>query len=210
MRERRSFSACAQGMRRPSRSSRRTASSPSPETRSLGSRSRPTTGTTFCIDEANGVFTDTEATTLAGGYDDDDLLGGAGVETFLGGPDDDSVDGNQGADVALLGSGDDSFTWDPGDGSDMVEGSRARHARLQRRRRSEIFDASANGQRLRFFRNLGNIVMDVDGTERVDLRALGGADHHRDERPVEDGRRGVRHRPRHHRGDHRRRSRRTR
>ena len=40
----------------------------------------------------------------------------------------------------------------------------------------EIFDASANGDRLRFFRNLGNIVMDVDGTERVDLRTLGGAD----------------------------------
>ena len=41
---------------------------------------------------------------------------------------------------------------------------------------NEIFDASANGQRLRFTRNLGNIVMDVNGTEKVDLRALGGAD----------------------------------
>ncbi|MGH3078371.1 MAG: hypothetical protein ACRDPZ_09325, partial [Gaiellaceae bacterium] len=74
------------------------------------------------IDEANGVFTDTERTTLAGGGGNDDLRGGGRVETFLGGADDDSVDGNQGADVALLGSGDDSFTWDPGDGSDVVEG----------------------------------------------------------------------------------------
>jgi hypothetical protein len=30
--------------------------------------------------------------------------------------------------------------------------------------------------RLRFTRNLGNIVMDVDDTERVDLRPLGGRD----------------------------------
>ena len=30
------------------------------------------------IDQTNGVFTDTEATTLSGGHDDDDLLGGAG------------------------------------------------------------------------------------------------------------------------------------
>ena len=41
---------------------------------------------------------------------------------------------------------------------------------------SETFDASANGGRLRFFRQQGNIVMDVDDTERVVLHALGGAD----------------------------------
>ena len=32
------------------------------------------------------------------------------------------VDGNRGDDTGLLGAGDDSFTWDPGDGSDKVEG----------------------------------------------------------------------------------------
>jgi hypothetical protein len=41
---------------------------------------------------------------------------------------------------------------------------------------AEAFDASAVAGRLRFTRNLGNIVMDVGTTERVDLRALGGAD----------------------------------
>ena len=40
----------------------------------------------------------------------------------------------------------------------------------------EIFDASANGQRLRFTRNLGNIVMDTDDVEVVDLNALDGSD----------------------------------
>jgi hypothetical protein len=40
----------------------------------------------------------------------------------------------------------------------------------------EIFEASANGGRVLFTRNLGNIVMDLDGVERIDLNALGGAD----------------------------------
>ena len=95
----------------------------------------------------------------------------------LGGSGDDEADGNQGADTAFLGSGADSFTWDPGDGSDRVEGQWGTDTLVfNGSGAAEDFDASANGKRLRFFRNVGNIVMDVDGTERVDLRALGGAD----------------------------------
>ena len=41
---------------------------------------------------------------------------------------------------------------------------------------NENFDVSANGQRVRFFRNLGNITMDTAGVENIDLNALGGAD----------------------------------
>ena len=74
------------------------------------------------IDETSGAFTNTEETFLAGERGDDDLRGGSGAETLVGGSDDDEADGNQGADTAFLGSGDDSFTWDPGDGSDTVEG----------------------------------------------------------------------------------------
>src|SRR3954447_994550 len=36
------------------------------------------------IDETNGVFTDTETTTIDGGEGDDELLGGKGDETFRG------------------------------------------------------------------------------------------------------------------------------
>jgi len=129
------------------------------------------------IDEVNGVFTDVEATTLAGGGGNDDLRGGSRVETFDGGPGNDQVDGNQGNEIAFLGSGDDSFTWDPGDGSDIVEGQDGSDTLVfNGSGGSENFDASANGQRLRFFRSAGNIVMDVDDTERIDLRVLGGAD----------------------------------
>ena len=60
------------------------------------------------IDQANGAFTTTEATTIAGGNGDDTLLGGSGAETFDGGRGNDVADGNGGADTAFLGSGDDS------------------------------------------------------------------------------------------------------
>ena len=41
---------------------------------------------------------------------------------------------------------------------------------------AEKFDVSANGGRVRFFRDIGNITMDLDGVEEIDLNALGGAD----------------------------------
>src|SRR5262249_22515366 len=41
---------------------------------------------------------------------------------------------------------------------------------------NESFEASANGERVRFTRNLGNIVMDLNDVERLDLNARGGAD----------------------------------
>ena len=129
------------------------------------------------IDEANGVFTDTEATTLDGESGADDLIGGTGVETFRGGAGNDSADGNRGNDVAFMSFGNDTFTWDPGDGSDVVESQGGSDTLVFNGSAvAESFDASANGQRLRFFRNVGNIVMDVDDTERIDLRTLAGTD----------------------------------
>jgi hypothetical protein len=41
---------------------------------------------------------------------------------------------------------------------------------------AEQVDVSANGNRLRFFRDPGNITMDTAGVERVLFTALGGAD----------------------------------
>jgi Ca2+-binding RTX toxin-like protein len=41
---------------------------------------------------------------------------------------------------------------------------------------AEKFEASANGSRVRFTRDLGNIVMDLDDVERIDLNALGNVD----------------------------------
>jgi Ca2+-binding RTX toxin-like protein len=115
--------------------------------------------------------------TVDGGTGDDSIRGSSGVDFLFGGADDDFVDGQQGNDVAFLGAGDDVFQWDPGDGSDTVEGQDGTDTMLfNGSGGSENFVASANGQRLLFTRNLGNIVMDVDDLEVVDLNALGGAD----------------------------------
>ena len=130
------------------------------------------------IDEVNGIFTDTEATTLDGQFGDDSLAGGSGPEVYRGGFGDDRADGNRGDDTAFMGFGDDTFVWDPGDGSDRVEGQFGNDDTMlfNGAGAAEAFDVSANGDRVRFFRNVGNITMDLDGVERIDLNALGGAD----------------------------------
>jgi Ca2+-binding RTX toxin-like protein len=129
------------------------------------------------VDEANGVFTDTIATTLDGGDGNDTLAGGSGSELLLGSGGDDSIDGNGGADTALMGSGDDTFIWDPGDGSDIVEGQDGNDRMVfNGAAAAEQVDVSANGSRLKFFRNPGNITMDTASVETVDFNALGGTD----------------------------------
>lgn len=129
------------------------------------------------IDESNGSFEDKTPTILAGGDGRDTISGGLGDETLLGGRGNDSIDGNRGADTGLLGPGDDTFIWDPGDGSDKVEGQRGADTMVfNGANAAEQVDLSANGTRLRFFRNPGNVTMDTAGVERVDFNALGGAD----------------------------------
>src|SRR5262245_54533725 len=129
------------------------------------------------MDESNGAFTDTIPTTLDGGRGDDQISGGRGVELLLGGSGNDTIDGNQGNDRALLGADDDTFIWDPGDGSDVVEGQDgADTMRFNGANYAEKFELSANGPRLRFSRDIGNITMDTDDVEQVDLNALGAAD----------------------------------
>jgi Ca2+-binding RTX toxin-like protein len=112
-----------------------------------------------------------------GGSGDDVLTGSNADELFLAGPGDDFVDGNQGRDLAFLGGGDDVFQWDPGDGSDIVEGDRGFDTMtFSGSNASEVMELSAVGPFVRFVRNIGNIVMDLDNVERLDLLALGGTD----------------------------------
>jgi Ca2+-binding RTX toxin-like protein len=129
------------------------------------------------VDESNGVFTDKLPTILDGGPGDDTLVGGSGAETLIGGSGNDRIDGNKGNDRAFMGAGDDTFVWDPGDGSDTVEGQDGNDTMLfNGAAAAEHVDLSANGNRLRFFRDVANITMDTAGVEQVDFNALGGAD----------------------------------
>ena len=89
----------------------------------------------------------------------------------------DAVDGNRGNDLAFLGADDDSFTWDPGDGNDTLEGQAGTDTMVfNGSGASENVDISANGPRVRFFRDVANVTMDLDDVEQIDFEALGGAD----------------------------------
>src|SRR5262249_4969208 len=115
--------------------------------------------------------------TVDGGAGNDTILGGNGNDTLFGGDGNDFIDGNQGNDVAQMGAGDDTFQWDPGDGSDTVEGQGGNDKMVFNGANiNESFEISANGAHVRFTRNIGNIVMDLNGVEAIDLNALGGVD----------------------------------
>ncbi|HEX5497962.1 MAG TPA: calcium-binding protein, partial [Thermomicrobiales bacterium] len=112
-----------------------------------------------------------------GGTGNDTLLGSNGADFLLGGDGNDFVDGNQGNDTALMGAGDDAFQWDPGDGSDIVEGQDGSDAlTFNGSAANERMEVSANGGRVRFTRDVANIVMDLNDVESIDARTLGGAD----------------------------------
>jgi Ca2+-binding RTX toxin-like protein len=117
------------------------------------------------------------AITVDGGAGNDTLLGSNGVDLLLGGDGNDFADGQQGNDVALLGAGDDTFQWDPGDGSDVVEGQDGTDAMaFNGSNTSENMDVSANGQRVRFTRDVATITMDLNDVESIVAKTLGGVD----------------------------------
>jgi RTX calcium-binding nonapeptide repeat (4 copies) len=136
------------------------------------------------VDDANGAFTDSIPTTISGGHGDDSLAGGQVQvapenETFKGGAGHDTVDGGKGNDTAYLGAGNDSFVWDPGEGSDVIEGQDGRDTMLFNGAGApavENITLTANGGRLNFLRDVGNVKMDTDGVEAVAFNALGGMD----------------------------------
>ena len=148
---------------------------------------------TVRVDETNGAFTipttidggngnDNLAggsgdDTLVGGNGDDILNGGAGTDALQGGNGNDTIDGNRGDDPEVGGNGDDVFIWNPGEGSDTIEGQNGNDTLLfNGANAAENVDLSADGNRLRFFRNVANITMDTAGVEQVVFNALGGAD----------------------------------
>jgi len=126
---------------------------------------------------ATGLASGAISEFLDGGDGNDTIAGGPGAETLLGGNGNDSIDGNGGNDRAALGAGDDTFVWDPGDGSDTIDGDAGRDTMVFNGAGiADTVDVSANGNRLKFFRQPANITMDTGGVEHVLFNALGGAD----------------------------------
>jgi Ca2+-binding RTX toxin-like protein len=118
--------------------------------------------------DASGLAAGQLKLVLDGGAGNDFMVGSAGNDTFVGGT---------GNDTALMGAGDDTFVWNPGDGSDVVEGQAGNDTLLFNGANiNEKIDISANGGRVRFFRDVGTVTMDLNGTENITFRALGGSD----------------------------------
>jgi Ca2+-binding RTX toxin-like protein len=112
-----------------------------------------------------------------GGDGNDTLTGSNGPDVMLGGNGNDRIIAKQGNDMILLGAGDDVADWGPGDGNDTVEGQDGQDTLLfSGSAGDEKITASANGQRVLFTRDLGSVVIDLDGIERVDFDAFSGTD----------------------------------
>jgi len=127
--------------------------------------------------DASALAAGTISLILHGGAGDDTLIGSQGADTLFGDDGNDVVIGGRGNDAALMGNGDDTFIWNPGDGSDIVEGQAGTDTLLFNGANiGENIDLSANGTRVRFFRDVGNVGMDVNGVEHIHFNALGGAD----------------------------------
>jgi Ca2+-binding RTX toxin-like protein len=123
------------------------------------------------------LFGSNQGDILTGDDGANSLFGLAGADTLNGGAGDDLLDGGAGNDVAFLGTGNDVFQWGPGDGSDTVEGQDGLD-RLDFNGASiaERIDISANGARVRFTRDVGNVAMDLNDVELIRFKALGGVD----------------------------------
>ena len=113
---------------------------------------------------------------IFGAEGNDTLSGGNGSDLLVGGPGRDTLSGRQGNDL-LFADGEDTVIWNPGDGSDIVEGTGANNTLMFNGANiSENIALSANGQRLRLTRDVANITLDVNGVQTININALGGAD----------------------------------
>ena len=105
------------------------------------------------------------------------MNGGLGIDTLIGSEGNDLFNGGDGNDLALMGAGDDTFVWNPGDDNDTLEGQDGFDAMLFNGANvAEEIAISANGERVRFTRNIANVSMDLNDVESIDFNAQGGAD----------------------------------
>ena len=129
---------------------------------------------TISVDETNGRL---PAAQLSGGAGNDTITGGSGIDRLFGDAGNDVLIGGRGNDELFGGAGNDLFIWNPGDGSDVVEGGTGKDTlQFNGSNANESMDISANGGRVRLFRDVGNVTMDVNGVENINVAALGGAD----------------------------------
>src|SRR5260370_4057527 len=91
---------------------------------------------------------------------------------MIGGKGNDLVTGGHGSDKALLGAGNDTFVWNPGDGSDTVDGQAGTDTlQFNGANIDEKIDISANGGHASLTPHIANITTDLDNVETIDRDA---------------------------------------
>ena len=115
--------------------------------------------------------------TLDGGAGNDTISGSQGADTLIGGDGNDVVAGRQGNDTAFLGAGNDTYIWNPGDGSDFVDGgASADTLQFNGSNAGEKMALTASGGHALLTRDVANINMDLTGVETVNIVTFGGTD----------------------------------
>lgn len=119
----------------------------------------------------------TSALEIDGGAGADLLQGSNLADVIRGGAGPDTIVGRQGADTLFGDDGLDVFTWNPGDGSDAIDGGTGVDVmEFNGANVAENITLDAVNGHFRLFRNVASIVMDAVALEQVELETLGGAD----------------------------------
>jgi Ca2+-binding RTX toxin-like protein len=123
----------------------------------------------------------TNAAISVGGGDGNDKVDASAVPADLldlaldGGTGNDTVIGGKGNDGIFLGTGNDLFLWNPGQGSDSINGDADFDTvRMTGSAGNEIFGIKVDGFETVMSR--GSVELDTVAVERLQVRALGGAD----------------------------------
>ena len=114
---------------------------------------------------------------IDGGAGSDTLRGSSQMDVIHGGPGNDDISGRQGNDLLFGDDGLDTFAFNPGDGSDTIDGGAGTdHLVFNGANIAENITLSALGNHFRVFRDVANITTDTVSVEQLDLVTLGGAD----------------------------------
>lgn len=102
---------------------------------------------------------------------------GMGDDVIFARSGDDIVAGGLGDDFAFLGAGDDIFHWGQADGSDRVYGQSGFDTlAFDGSDDGEIIDIFADGRDAALLRDVGDVRIDMETVERIDLSLFGGTD----------------------------------
>ena len=105
------------------------------------------------------------------------LFGEGGNDRIVGSSGADFINGGTGTDTVSMGNGDDRFQWNPGEGSDTIDGQAGFDTHeFNGSGVNENFTLAAGGKDVLLTRNVGNILMAQDNIERVEIFAGDGAD----------------------------------